>query len=82
MTGRDLIMYILQNELEDEQIFKDGKLLGFMNPSEAADKFDVGVSTINTWISFDIIPYVKIGDLTFIPGNTKDPRNTRQKDHH
>jgi hypothetical protein len=44
MTGRDLIVYILQNNLENEPVFKDGKFIGFMTEGEAAEKFDVGVA--------------------------------------
>ena len=46
MTGRDLIIYILENHLEDEELFKDGKLPGLMTYEEAAVKFDVGKETI------------------------------------
>lgn len=29
MTGKELILYILENNLEDSEIFKDGKFLDF-----------------------------------------------------
>ena len=35
MTGRDLILYILTNKLEDEPILKDGKFIDFINIAEA-----------------------------------------------
>lgn len=38
MTGRDLILYILENHLEDEQVFEEGNLLGFITIIEAAEK--------------------------------------------
>ena len=41
MTGRDLIVYIMLNKLEDEQVFKDGKLLGFLTEAEAAEISDM-----------------------------------------
>ena len=69
MTGRELIIYILQNHLEDEPIFKDGQLLGFMTEIEAAIKFDVGVSTINVWYQLKQIPGFVIGDQLYIPAN-------------
>ena len=46
MTGLDLIIYILQKGLEDELVYEDGRLLGFMTAMEAAVKFEVGVKTI------------------------------------
>ena len=67
MTGRDLIMYILSNNLEDEPIFKDGRLLGFLLEDEAARKCGVGTATIQTWISRGYIPAIKIYDKFYIP---------------
>lgn len=67
MTGRDLIIYILQNNLEDKPIFKDGKLLGFMTVSEAALNFNVGTSTIMAWIQLGVLKSIKIEDKYYIP---------------
>ena len=50
MTGRDLIIYILQNNLEDEEIFKDGKFIGFVTLNEAAVRLNVGVETVKASI--------------------------------
>ncbi len=66
MTGRDLIIYILENHLEDEPVFKDGKLLGFMTVDEAAVQFDVGPETIKAWIALDYIPHIMIGEEFYI----------------
>lgn len=46
MTGRDLIVYILANHLEDEPIFKDGKFIGTLGIEEAAAKLDAGNATL------------------------------------
>lgn len=67
MTGRDLIIYILKNDLEDKPIFEDGKFIGFMNVNEAALKFNVGTSTIEIWCILDYIPSVTIGENFYIP---------------
>lgn len=80
MTGRDLIIYILNNGLEDELLFKDGKLLGFMTIKETADKFNIGEATVRVWISMNMIKTVSIGEYTFIPGDIEDPRYTKGAD--
>ena len=67
MTGRDLIIYILENKLEDERIFENGRFLNFMTPSEAASKMGVGIATIFTWIFRGQLEYVKLGDIYLIP---------------
>ena len=69
MTGRDLIIYILQNHLEDEPIFKDGKFVGFITDSEAAEKIGVGVSTIHAYIFQRKIDGLLIGNKVYIPAN-------------
>lgn len=74
MTGRDLIIYILQNGLEDKSIFEDGRFLGFMTIEETAAKYDVGDSTVIAWILLGYLDSISIGDTIYIPANTKDPR--------
>ena len=69
MTGKDLILYILQNDLEDEPLYENGNLLGFMNSDEAALKFKVGSATIEIWCQMGILPNVLIGDRYYIPVN-------------
>ena len=73
MTGRDLILYILSNGLENEPIVKDGKLVGFMTIDEAAAKMNVGSATICVWLWQKQLPYVAIGDTIYIPINSKSP---------
>lgn len=73
MTGRDWIIYILLNGLEDEPMYKDGHLLGFMNPVEAAIKFNVGEATIRTWIKLKRLDAININNVYYIPVNAKCP---------
>ena len=74
MTGRELIIYILQNNLEDVQIIENGKLIGFMTIGEAAEKFDVGTATVKAWISTGLLKSVRIYDSVYIPANAADPK--------
>lgn len=60
MTGRDLIIYILENHLEDEELFKDGKIPGLLTYEEAAVKFDVGVETIKAGVGLGFLNTVTI----------------------
>lgn len=66
MTGRDLIVYILTNNLEDEPIFKDGTFIGFVSVEEAAIKMGVDVPTIYTLIALEQLHYIKIGETYLI----------------
>ena len=73
MTGRDLIVYILQNNLEDKPIFIDEGFMNMLNEVQAAAKFNVGVETIRVWFSFGALDGVKIGDMIYISPNSKSP---------
>ena len=74
MSGRDLILYILQNGLEDKPVFENGKILGFMTIDEAALKFEVGAATILTWYQLGKLPGVQVYDSIYIPVNAEEPK--------
>ena len=74
MTGKDLILYILQNGLEDVVVVKDGIFIGFMNEEETAVKFNVGVATIKAWYTCGMLDGAKIGDHLYFLRNVSDPR--------
>lgn len=73
MTAKEWIIYILENELEDEPMFKDGRLLGFMTIGEAAVKFGVGTATVRWWVNDNELPALMIGNEVFIPINSERP---------
>lgn len=74
MTGRDLILYILENNLENEPVVKDGIFIGLMSEEEAAAKFDVGVSTIRVYNTLKMLDGIEINGRMYFLRNAKDPR--------
>ena len=76
MTGRDLIIYILENHLEDEELFKDGKIPGLLTYEEAAVKFGVGVETIKLWLVLGYLKSFEIYGRFYIP-ETEEPTYTK-----
>lgn len=74
MTGKELIMYILQNDLENEVVIKDGIFVWLMSDKEAAVKFDVGVETVRAWYVTGMLSGTKIGDTLYFLRNATDPR--------
>jgi hypothetical protein len=66
MTGRDLILYILQNNLEDEPVYKDGTFIGFVPVHEAAAKIGVGSATIFALVGQDKLDYISVGGIHYI----------------
>lgn len=73
MTGRDLILYILKNNLEDKPVFENGRILGFMTMHEAAAKLNVGIATMRAWVDLKRIESVTIGDAIYIPADVELP---------
>ena len=74
MTGKELILYILENDLENEDVIKDGVFIWLMDEKEAAIKFDVGVATIRSRYVYGLLDGTKIGDHLYFLRNVKDPR--------
>lgn len=71
MTGRDLILYILKNNLENDDVFKDGRFLGFLSISEYAELKKVGEETVRLWVNLGYIPGVNVYDEIYIPHNAE-----------
>lgn len=71
MTGKELIMYIIKNDLLNEPIFSDNKILGLVTVEEAAIRLDVGKATISVYAKLGRIDSVKIGNAIFIVDNDK-----------
>ena len=68
MTGRELIMYILENHLEDEPIFQNGTIVGYVSDAKVAQLLGVGVATVRAWIMMGRIKdAIMIGDAMFVP---------------
>lgn len=78
MLGRDLINYIIQNNLLDTPLFENGKMLGFMSDEEAGAKFGVGASTVRVWINQGKLEGIRVNGTVYIPYNSKDPRSPEE----
>jgi transposase len=81
MTGKELILYILQNNLENTLVLKDGFFVGFMTEEEAAVKFGVGKATIRVWYDCGETDGLQVGDSLYFRKDLADPRivNKNQK---
>lgn len=76
MTGKELILYILQNNLENTVVLEDGFFIGFMTEEEAAAKFNVGVATIRAWYYCKRLKGTQIGGSLYFLKDVADPRIT------
>ena len=62
MTGRDLIIFILENNLENTEI----DLTGYIPIEDFANMYGVGTETVKVWIKLGQTPAVKIADQYYI----------------
>lgn len=75
LTGRDLIVYILENNLENEKVVDEkGRFLGFVTEEEAAARLNVGVEAIVVMYSMGMLNGIKMGDHLYFPNDFSDPR--------
>lgn len=70
MTGRDLIIYILENNLEDELIFNEGNLVDFLTVNEVAIRMNVGAATVLTWLNQGKLACVILDSMIYIPAKS------------
>lgn len=78
MTGRELIVYILENHLEDADMFADGRIIGLDTVGEYAAKMNVGPETVKTWAMIGMLDSVIIYGRLYIP-STALPHDGRER---
>lgn len=66
MTGKDLIIYILQHNLLDTPISLDSCFLDMAPAKEVATRFNVGEATVEAWYEMGLMRGVRIGPELFI----------------
>lgn len=79
MTGRQLIMFILQHKLENEPVFKDGRLLGFKTVDEIAVKLGVGTATVYAYVERGMLYSVRINDTLYIADDLLEMEEKRNE---
>lgn len=71
MTGKELIYYILDNNLLNVEVFTDNKILGLLTVEQAAMKLHVGNATINAYVMMKRLDTIDINGMTLIIDNYK-----------
>lgn len=60
MTGRELMIYILENNLEDEPVIENGRIIGLKSIEEVAVEMKYGVETVKALVDMGALKGVKI----------------------
>lgn len=74
MKGKELILYILMNNLEDQDVIdENGVMIGFMTIEDAAVKYNVGVATVRVWVNQGLIRGFRVAENILIPASEERP---------
>ena len=74
MTGRELIVYILENNLENEDILNPNEKLNthiFIREDVAAAECNVGIASIKAWCKQKYLDYVTYCACIYIVKNKR-----------
>lgn len=66
MTGRELIIYILENGLEDKELFSQNLTPLFISAEQAAVRWKCGTATVKSMVDMGKVKGAKIGDAYFV----------------
>ena len=80
MTGKELIMEIIDNNLLDETVYINDIFPGFIRDTEVAKKFGVGTPTIQVWCKQGFFEYFRTNKFYYI--REKDLTDPRKRDNH
>lgn len=71
-TGRDLIVYIMENHLENVPVLNEEFFKGFKTVGAVAEYFNVGIATVEVWYNEGILDGFKINDKVYISPKSID----------
>jgi transposase len=64
----------MSNGLENEEVIKNGILVGLISEDKVAVRFGVGVETVRTWAKLGRIKGIQSGNRLYFLDNIADPR--------
>lgn len=75
MTGKDIIIYILQNDLVDKEIITKECISDILStPEELAEKYNCGVATIMAMYNMGMVKGYEIGGQVYFSKELKPRR--------
>lgn len=72
MLGRELIIYILENGLENENVMSKEFLKAFPTIESVAVAFNVGIATVEAWLDNHCLEGIEFDGVTYIFPNSLD----------
>lgn len=72
MLGRELIIYILENGLENENVMSKEFFKAFPTIETVAVAFNVGTATVEVWLDNHCLEGIEFDGVTYIFPNSLD----------
>ena len=71
MTGKELIIYILENDLGDSPVFEDNTFIGFVPAGRVAEELGIGLTSL--WIKLELydVDYIEVNGDVYLPFDYK-----------
>ena len=66
MLGRELIIFILENGLEDVDVFDAEFFRAFPTVGDVAVAFNVGIATVEAWLETGCLNGIEFDGVTYI----------------
>lgn len=66
MLGRELIIYIMENGLEDVNVFDAEFFKAFPTVGDVAVTFNVGIATVEAWLDNGCLVGIEFEGVTYI----------------
>ena len=82
MTGRDLIIYILENHLEDASVvwaYVDKNFDCMESVTEIAERYGVGLETVHVWLNESGITGAYYRGNIYVPSGLIKPPVNKEK---
>ncbi len=79
MTGKELILYILQHDLENEVVIKDGVFVWFIDENTIAKKYGVGKETVRAWNKLGFLNGFEINGTLYFTDDSINLNSTLNK---
>lgn len=75
ITGKDVIIYILENDLVDKVVISEADVSDiFLTMEEVAIKFDTGIAVIEALYELGMIKGYDIGGHVYFSKNIQNPK--------
>lgn len=80
MTCKELVIYILENNLLNEPVFDGERFVGFITDGDAAEELKIGPASLDVLLNIYEVECVDINGVRFVPYDFADAITCTRKE--